>query len=89
VAVKIQVEVLWVVTPFGVVVGHQPSEELSASIFRVKMDAAWSSERWYPTAILHGVTIQKTLTCISTAVKTSNLASVNTLFVDDTSCNNC
>jgi hypothetical protein len=62
VAVKIQVEVLWVVTPFGVVVGHQPSEELSASIFRVKMDAAWSSERWYPTAILNSVTTRNTST---------------------------
>jgi hypothetical protein len=35
----------------------------------VKMEAAWSSESWYPTTTLHGVTTQKTSTRNFTAVK--------------------
>jgi hypothetical protein len=51
-ALKIQVEVFWVVALCGV----------AASVFRVKMDAARSSKRWYPTAVPQGVTSQKTST---------------------------
>jgi hypothetical protein len=41
----------------------------------LNMDAAWISlKRWYPSKTLHGVTTQKTLTWIFTAVNTSNLA---------------
>jgi len=49
--VKIEVEVLWIVTPCNVVVGHNLSENFSATIFIVKMEA-----------ILHGVTTQRTPT---------------------------
>jgi len=40
----------------------------------MKMEATRSSESWYPTTTLHGVTTQKTTTWISTTAKTSNLA---------------
>jgi len=46
----------------------------AASTFRVKMEAAWTSDRWYPTTTLHGVTTQTTSTC-NIAVKASKFAS--------------
>jgi hypothetical protein len=36
-AVKIQVQVFWIVTPYSVVAGNQR--------FRVKMEATWTTER--------------------------------------------
>jgi hypothetical protein len=39
----IQVDIFWVLTPCCVVVGYQPFREVhAASIFRVKMEAAWT-----------------------------------------------
>jgi len=43
-AMKIQVEVFWVVTPCDIVVGYRQHGRL---------------KRWYPTTTLHGVIIQK------------------------------
>jgi hypothetical protein len=38
----LQVEVVWVVTPCSVVVGYQRSEVHAASIFTLKVEAAWN-----------------------------------------------
>jgi hypothetical protein len=43
-AVKIQVEVFWVVMPCNAVIGYQHSEVHATSICGVKMEATWSSK---------------------------------------------
>jgi len=50
VAVKIQIEVFWVVTPCHVVVGYRPF----VYIFRQRQHGP--PKRWYPTTTLHRVT---------------------------------
>jgi hypothetical protein len=52
-AVKIQVEVFWVVTPWSVVAGYQR--------FR-RWRQRGLPKRWYPTTTLHGITTQTTTT---------------------------
>jgi hypothetical protein len=44
-----QVEIFWVVTPCSFVVGYHVSGNHATSIFTLNMDAAWISERWYPS----------------------------------------
>jgi hypothetical protein len=65
------------VTPCDVEVGYNVSEVQAVSI--IKMNSRWRQygplKRCYPATTLHGVTIQKTLTSVFTAVKTSNLVS--------------
>jgi len=59
-AVKIQVDVLWVVTPCSVAVGY--SIPVSMPLFPAPSTLQWSWGRqglpkhWYPTTTLHGVT---------------------------------
>jgi hypothetical protein len=43
----------------------------------VKMEADGPPKRWYPTATLHGVTTQKTVAQIFTAVECSNLTTTH------------
>jgi hypothetical protein len=45
-AVKIQVEVFWVLTLCNVVLDINISEDHVATIFRAKTEAAWTSETW-------------------------------------------
>jgi len=52
------VEVFWVVTPCNVVVRCQHFK----GHITLKVEAAWTPKRWYPTTTLHGVTTQKTST---------------------------
>jgi len=54
------------VTPCSAVVGYQNFR----SPFCLQLQAL---KLWYPTATIDGVTTEKNWTCISTAVKTSNL----------------
>jgi hypothetical protein len=57
-AVKIQVEVFWVVTPCSVVVGRQRFE----TPCRLHLQGEDPPKRWYPIAALHCVTTQMTST---------------------------
>jgi hypothetical protein len=59
-AVKFHVEVYWVVTPRSVAVGY-PRFRIPCCL--VLQGEEWTSENWYPTTTLHGVTTQKTSTC--------------------------
>jgi hypothetical protein len=57
-AVKIRVEIFWVVTPCNDSVGYQRFEDLAAGIFMVQHQD--SLKHWYPVPTLHGVRTQKT-----------------------------
>jgi len=70
--VKIQVEVFYVVMPCSVVVEYHRFRGLYCP-WRWRQHGP--PKRRYPTAVLHGVTIQKTKTQIFTAAKISNLES--------------
>jgi len=69
-----QVEALWVVTPFSVVVGSQRFRDPCCLLLQgeVKWRQQGPLKRRYPTATLHGITTQKSLTWSITALKASN-----------------
>jgi len=64
--IKIQVVVLWVITPCSAVVGYRRFVGLAASITSPwKLKQHYIPRRWCPTSLLHSVTTEKTATFIS------------------------
>jgi hypothetical protein len=59
---KIHVEVFWIVTPCGIVVGYQRFGGPCCLHLQGEMKAP---KRWYPSTTLHGVTTQKTSASLS------------------------